>query len=129
MIKIAALFVGGGFGTLLRYFMSSGSQRLVNTGFPVGTITINLSGSFLIGLLWALAGTFNVSPNFRAFIFIGVLGGYTTFSTFMLENLNLLRGSEIKAAVVNLLFSNFAGLALVFIGYYIGVFMISLLRG
>ena len=62
----------------------------------------------------------NFSPNLRAFVFIGFLGGYTTFSTYMLENLNLLRGNEIKAAVTNILLSNIAGLLLVAAGFMLG---------
>lgn len=129
MIKILALFAGGGIGTLCRYFISSQSGRLVESGFPVGTTVVNLSGSFAIGFLWALMELINISPNLRAFIFIGFLGGYTTFSTYMLENLSLLRGNEMKAVVTNILFSNIAGLLLVIAGFFLGRYCINFLRG
>lgn len=128
-MKILALFAGGGIGTLCRYFISSQSGRFAESGFPVGTIVVNLSGSFAIGFLWALMELINISPNLRAFIFIGFLGGYTTFSTYMLENLSLLRGNEMKAVVTNILFSNIAGLLLVIAGFFLGRYCINFLRG
>jgi len=71
----------------------------------------------------------NISPNLRAFVFIGFLGGYTTFSTYMLENLSLLRGNEVKAVLTNILFSNIAGLLLVIAGFFLGRYCINFLRG
>jgi len=129
MIKILALFTGGGIGTLCRYFVSSQSGRLVESGFPIGTTIVNLSGSFIIGFLWALMELMNFSPNLRAFVFIGFLGGYTTFSTYMLENLSLLKGNEVKAMLTNILFSNIAGLLLVVAGFFLGRYCINFLRG
>lgn len=129
MIKILALFAGGGLGTLCRYFVSSQSGRLMGSGFPVGTTIVNLSGSFVIGFLWAVMELTNISPNLRAFVFIGFLGGYTTFSTYMLENLSLLRGNELKAVLSNILFSNIAGLFLVIAGFFLGRYFINFLRG
>ena len=129
MIKILALFTGGGLGTLCRYFVSSQSGRLMGSGFPAGTAMVNLSGSFIIGFLWAMMELTNISPNLRAFVFIGFLGGYTTFSTYMLENLSLLRGNEVKAVLTNILFSNIAGLLLVVTGFFLGRYCINFLRG
>lgn len=129
MTKLLALFLGGGLGTLCRYFVSSQSGRLAGSGFPVGTTVVNLSGSFAIGFLWALVEMSNISPNLRAFVFIGFLGGYTTFSTYMLENLSLLKGNEIKAVLSNILFSNTAGLFLVVAGFFLGRYFFNFLRG
>ncbi len=129
MIKILALFLGGGAGTLTRYFVSSHSSRMIESGFPFGTTIVNVSGSFLVGFLWALMESTSISPNLRAFILIGFLGGYTTFSTYMLENLSLLRGNEMKAVITNILFSNIAGLFLVVAGFFLGRYCINFLRG
>jgi CrcB protein len=129
MEKAIALFFGGGLGTIVRYFISSRSARIFDSGFPVGTTVINLSGSFVIGFLWALMEYLNISPNMRAFVFIGFLGGYTTFSTFMMENLNLFRGNEIKSMLSNILISNVFGLILVFTGFVMGRYLITLIRG
>lgn len=129
MVKLLALFLGGGAGTLTRYFVSSHSSRMIESGFPFGTTVVNVSGSFIIGFLWAFMELVNMSPNLRAFIFIGFLGGYTTFSTYMMENLNLLRGGETKAMMTNILLSNIAGLVLVVAGFFIGRYFVNFLRG
>jgi len=127
--KLLLLFAGGGAGTVFRYLVSSYSGRLVQSGFPVGTAVVNLSGSFLIGLLWAMTDVMNISPNLRALVFIGFIGGYTTFSTFMIENLNLIRSSEVKGMVMNLLLNNILGLVLVIAGFMFGKYFINLMRG
>ena len=127
--KLIWLFAGGGIGTLLRYYISSSSNRFFSSGFPFGTTIINLSGSFVIGLLWSLMEFVDMSPNFRAFLFIGFLGGYTTFSTFMLENLNLMRNNEIKGMIANIFISNVLGIILVIAGFVLGRYCINLIRG
>ena len=127
--KLLLLFAGGGAGTVLRYLVSSSSNRFFSSGFPVGTTIVNLSGSFVIGLLWSLMEFIDISPNLRAFLFIGFLGGYTTFSTFMLENLNLMRSSEIKGMIANIIISNVLGIILVIAGFVLGRYCINLIRG
>ena len=79
----------------------------------------------MIVFLWAIVEMSSISPNLRAFIFIGFLGGYTTFSTYMLENLSLLKGNEIKAVLTNILFSNIAGLLLVVAGLFLGKYFLN----
>lgn len=128
MVKILSLFIGGGLGTICRYYLSSRSTRLFNTTFPIGTTIVNLTGSFIIGFLWAITEIANVSSTTRAFIFIGFLGGYTTFSTFMLENLNLIRGNESKTAIFNILFNNVVGVILVLLGFILGKSLINFFR-
>ena len=127
--RLILLFAGGGAGTVLRYLISSFSGRLFSSGFPIGTAVVNLSGSFAIGLLWSLTEFINVSPNLRAFVFIGFIGGYTTFSTFMLENLNLMRNNEIKGMIANIIVSNVLGIILVIAGFVLGRYCINLIRG
>lgn len=91
-------------------------------------MAVNLLGCFTIGFLWNIFENFAYSPNIRVFIFIGILGAFTTFSTFGLESFNLIREGEIKYAVLNILVSNIAGLALVFIGYIASKYLFILLR-
>ncbi len=91
MDKYILLATGGAIGTVLRYSMSGLTYRMVNSVFPWGTIFVNLTGSFAIGLLWGVFEVQNISSNMRSFIFIGILGGFTTFSTYALESLNLFR--------------------------------------
>ncbi len=116
-MKILLIGIGGALGSILRYFVSGLDYRFSNGIFPVGTLVVNLSGSLLIGFLWALFEQVAISSNIRMFIFIGILGGYTTFSTFTLESFNLLRDNERAIALTNILLSNFLGVLFVFIGY------------
>jgi CrcB protein len=128
MLKYILLATGGAIGTILRYSMSGLTYRLVNSVFPWGTIVVNLTGSFAIGLLWGFFEINNISSNMRNFIFIGVLGGFTTFSTYALESLSLFRDGELKLAMTNLLISNICGLILVFAGFMLSKFIINLIK-
>ncbi|UCH44126.1 MAG: fluoride efflux transporter CrcB [Nitrospiraceae bacterium] len=128
MSKIFLLASGGAIGTVLRYSLSGFTYRFVSGVFPWGTLLVNLAGSFVIGLLWGLFEIDNFSTNVRHFIFIGILGGFTTFSTFTLESLNLFRDGEIKLALSNILASNIFGLLLVLAGFIISKYLVHILR-
>ena len=117
MIKILYVMLGGALGSLARYSVSGWVFRFYQGTFPLGTMAVNLAGSFLIGFLWGFWEARNLSPNIRSFIFIGILGGFTTFSSFSLESMNLLRGGEIKYALINIFGTNLLGLVLVFAGF------------
>ncbi len=117
MIKILLLLSGGALGTLARYSVSGWVHRLFESSFPYGTLAVNLIGSFIIGLLWGLVENSTLSSNTRTFVFIGILGGFTTFSSYSLETLNLFRDGEIKLALANVLANNVLGLVLVVAGY------------
>jgi CrcB protein len=117
MIKLFLIATGGALGTLGRYALSGFAQRSVTFIFPIGTLAVNLIGSFVIGLLWGLFETSTLSPQIRTFLFVGVLGGFTTFSSFSLETLNLLRDGEVKLALLNILLNNVGGIGLAFLGF------------
>jgi CrcB protein len=117
LMKILFAGAGGALGAVLRYVVSGLDYRFSGGVFPVGTLIVNLSGSLLIGFLWGVFEQAAVSSNVRVFIFIGVLGGYTTFSTFALENFSLMRDGEINIALLNILLSNAGGILLVYAGY------------
>ena len=108
--------------------MSGLTYRMVNSVFPWGTMVVNLTGSFAIGLLWGFFEIQNISSNMRNFLFIGILGGFTTFSTYALESLNLFRDGEIKLAMTNMLISNICGLILVFAGFVLSKYIINLIK-
>jgi CrcB protein len=117
MIKLLFLTAGGAIGTLSRYAVSGLAHTLFGSDFPYGTLSVNLLGSFTVGLLWGLFESESLSPASRSFVFIGFLGGFTTFSTYSLETLNLLRDGQVKFALMNILLHNFLGLVLVFGGF------------
>lgn len=116
-MKFMYIILGGGTGALVRYLLSTFIQNSSNKIFPFGTLVVNLTGCFLIGFLFALSEKFTISSNIRLFLFVGLLGGYTTFSSFGLETFNLLKQLEYKYAIINFLLSNFLGLLLVFAGF------------
>ena len=97
MLAVAA---GGALGSLARYLLSGQVGRLLGIGFPWGTLAVNILGSFVMGVLVELlAVRWSVSPELRAFLTVGILGGFTTFSAFSLEVVVLLeRGQTVAAA-------------------------------
>ena len=128
MINLVYVATGGAVGSVLRYTLSGMVQKASAGVFPWGTMFVNLAGSFLIGLLWGFFEHEDMSPNARNFIFTGVLGGFTTFSTFALENFHLFRDGEIKFAFANIFASTFIAILLAFAGFLISRYMINILR-
>ncbi|HEY3289698.1 MAG TPA: fluoride efflux transporter CrcB [Anaerolineae bacterium] len=125
MTRVLLILIGGGIGAVMRYWLSLLVLQYSGPTFPMGTLVVNLSGSFIIGIL---AGVFErtvVPPDLRAFLQTGVMGGYTTFSSFGLETTQLLRSGELSLATVNVLASNLGGLALVFAGFAVSQFVLS----
>ncbi len=112
------LFValGGAFGATLRYLLSGFINRYFETSFPTGTLGVNLIGCFAVGLLWEPLAHTALSPQIRTFFLIGVLGAFTTFSTYGIESVNLVRAGELRLALVNLILSNVLGIAFVLLG-------------
>ena len=101
------VMLGGAFGTLARYAVSVLALP-ISRELPWGTIIINVTGSFLIGLFGTLTlahGRYPVSENLRLFVMIGFCGGYTTFSSFSLQTLDLLRSGAVLRAGANILAS------------------------
>jgi len=125
MLKFLLIGLGGAIGAVARYIVSGIDYKWSFGIFPVSTLIVNLSGSFVIGFLWGLFEVFAVSSNMRMFIFIGILGGFTTFSTFALENFNLLKDGERNIAFLNILISNMLGIGLVFAGYLIAKLVVN----
>ncbi len=109
--------IGGGMGAALRHGLFVLVQGMTAGEFPAGTMVVNLSGSLFIGLLWGLLQDVHLSPEFRLFIFTGLLGGFTTFSSFTRETAQLIKVGQIKEAVLYLGASNILGILLVFVGF------------
>lgn len=114
--------LGGFLGSVARFVVAGFFNRLSPIlAFPVGTLAVNLLGCFLIGLLHGLAESRNIlGTDTRIFLFIGVLGGFTTYSTFGFESLALLRDGEFFRTSANILLHVIAGLAAVWIGDTLG---------
>ena len=86
MNMLVAIAIGGAVGALGRHFVNVAMGSLLGTGFPWGTVTVNIVGSFLMGvLIHMMALSWNVSPEMRALLTVGALGAFTTFSTFSLD--------------------------------------------
>ncbi len=119
MLKIIYLLAGGALGSLSRYLVSGFVHTVAKGIFPWGTLLVNASGSFVIGLAWGLFELRDISPQARMFIFVGFLGGYTTFSTYALETLNLVREGDMGMAALNILLNNLLALVFVFAGYFL----------
>ncbi|MCK5494364.1 MAG: fluoride efflux transporter CrcB [Candidatus Omnitrophica bacterium] len=118
MLRFFVVAAGGAIGALLRYIVSGIGYRLSSSVLPISTLFINVIGSLGIGFLWGIFERFAISPNVRVFIFIGILGSYTTFSTFSLETFNLLRDGEYRIAFINVIFSVILSIGAVFMGYF-----------
>lgn len=120
-MKILYLCLAGAAGTLARYGLAGIVQHRMGSGFPWGTVVVNLVGCFLVGLLWQLAESrVALHPDTRTAIFIGFMGAFTTFSTYMLETQGLLRDTEWGYALGNLALQNGLGLVAVVVGIWIG---------
>ncbi len=110
--------LGGALGSLLRYAIQGWVQRLSGSVFPVGTLVVNITACFVIGFLAGFfAGPHLIREEYRVALTVGVLGGYSTFSTFGLESFNLLNDREFGLAAGNMVASCAVGFAAVWLGY------------
>ena len=121
MQKTIYIALAGLVGTLLRYWVSGFVARRYGETFPWGTMTVKLLGCLVTGAVFFLTEErFLVSPALRAVILIGLLGGFTTFSSYGLQTFTLLRDGELGLAILNVAASNILGLFMVWVGYSLG---------
>ena len=116
MPTILYIAIGGAAGAMLRYSISAYAYRNFHGPLPWGTLAVNLVGCFAIGVLWNVFENLAHSPNTRALIFIGILGAFTTFSTFGLELLTLIRAGSLGMAALYVSLSSLLGIFLVWLG-------------
>jgi CrcB protein len=128
MRHLLLIGLGGALGALLRYGLAGLVHQWSGSGFPWGTLVVNLTGCFVIGLLWAMADEGLLDPRLQTFVFIGLLGAFTTFSTYGLETVHLLRDGAFGPAVWNIALSNGLGIPLVLTGLFLGRYLLTLLR-
>ena len=118
MGNIIWIGMGGFVGAVMRYLISGYIQNITRAaGFPYGTLTVNVVGSFIIGLVfYYLETNSSIDPQTRVFVLVGVLGAFTTFSTFSIETFDLFQGGQIVRAFVNLGAHGLLGLLAVWSG-------------
>lgn len=115
--RLVWLSLAGALGTLTRYGLGGFVQRLHETSFPWGTLFVNLLGCFLFGFFWSLAEErFLISSETRLIVLVGFMGAFTTFSSYIFEASQMLRGSEWLLAAINFTTQNFLGFLSLFIG-------------
>ncbi len=96
MLGMFSVFIGGGIGALLRYLICSFYAKSCSVGFPYHTFAINVIGSFILGFfIYAFNTKTGVDTNFKLFLTVGICGGFTTFSTFSVESLHLLKQGRV----------------------------------
>src|SRR5271169_2785920 len=121
MTKYWVVGLGGFLGSILRFWLGGYISNRMGARFPYGTFVINVTGSFLIGLVVTLlAERTHWNPNLRYLIPIGFIGGYTTFSTFELETFQSFRDGELLSAFLNVILSVGVGFIAVWLGVIAG---------
>ena len=120
MEKVLFIGLGGFLGSIARYFLSTAVYRAAGESFPYGTLVVNILGCFVIGFLMTIfQERFVAQPNLRLFIVVGILGGFTTFSSFSFETFALIRAGNFIEAGANAVFSLVGCLVATWCGYFI----------
>lgn len=117
MTLLLAIGIGGGLGSIGRFLVSIWMQHRFSPRYPWATFLVNMSGSFLIGVAFGLGDTGSYSGDVLTFLVTGVLGGFTTFSTFSVENLKLLEDGRVGTFLFNVVYQVLGGLVLAVAGY------------
>lgn len=121
MDRVLFIGLGGFLGSIARYFLSTAVYRAAGESFPYGTLLVNILGCFIIGFLMTIfQERFVAQPNLRLFIIVGILGGFTTFSSFSFETFALIRAGNFIEAGANAVFSLVGCLVATWCGYFIG---------
>ena len=122
MMRLVMIFLGGGLGSVLRYLVTGWVSRLDGSSFPTGTLVVNITGCMAIGFLASLwTGPQMIREEYRLAVLIGVLGGFTTFSTFGWETFSLANDRQFLLATLNVLISNGAGLFAAWLGSRVAI--------
>jgi len=116
MINLLWVAAGGALGAVLRYLVSIQIAAETATRFPWGTLTVNMLGCLVIGVMWSVTEQKTASEGVLLFLMVGLIGSFTTFSTYGLEGIQLIQSGKLMAGFAYVLVSNIAGLLLVIIG-------------
>ena len=119
-MTLLVVAVGGALGSVARYLFSTAVLRATGSLFPVGTFAVNVTGCFVFGLIAGAAEQrVQLAPEMRMFLLVGILGGFTTFSSYAFESFALVRDGQFAAAAINIAGQVVAGLAGMWAGYVI----------
>lgn len=116
MTNILWVAAGGAIGAILRYVISMKIAAETGGGFPWGTLTVNMVGCLVIGLMWSVTEHKTTSDGLLLFLMVGLIGSFTTFSTYGLEGIQLIQSGKLMAGGSYIILSNVAGLLLVIFG-------------
>ncbi|NOX87061.1 MAG: fluoride efflux transporter CrcB [Chlorobi bacterium] len=119
ILKVLLISIGGSIGAVFRYLIFVLFEKSTTSTFPWPTLVINITGAFVIGFLWGWFDRLYVAPGIRMLIFIGILGSFTTFSTFAFDVFSLVHDGQIKNVIFYILGTNILGIGLAFVGFYI----------
>lgn len=116
---LLAVALGGALGSLLRYFVAGAVQSATWPGFPWGIFVVNITGGLAMGIIVELSALkLNLTPEIRAFLTVGILGGYTTFSTFSLDSALLIERGDYSGAALYVVGSALLSILALFIGLW-----------
>jgi CrcB protein len=117
---LLAVGVGGGIGALIRYFVAGAIQSAAWPGYPWGIFVVNITGGFVMGLIVELSALkISLTPEMRAFLTTGILGGYTTFSTFSLDSVLLIERGQYGTAAIYVVGSTLLSILALFAGLWL----------
>lgn len=119
MGNVFAVALGGALGSAARYLIAILTEKVISLHFPLSTFLVNIIGSLVIGFCWSYFDRIHISHEFRLFLFTGILGGFTTFSTLTRETVQFFKAGEPYHALSYLLLSNAFGVVAVLLGFYI----------
>lgn len=117
LYPVILVFLGGGIGATLRYGVN---QAFLGSSFPISTLLVNVLGSLLLGLLWSLTKSADISPAILMFVGVGVLGGFTTFSGYSLESMKLIEANQHFYLLGSVLANNVLGFGFCAVGLFLG---------
>ncbi len=121
MLQAISIAAGGAVGALLRFWASNGVHAMLGRSFPYGTLSVNILGSLIMGFLYVMfLERMTVEPEVRAALLVGLLGAFTTFSTFSIETLNLIEQADYLKAVINMVLSVLGCVLAAWIGLKLG---------
>ena len=116
LLQIVALAAAGAVGTLLRVGCTTAAVKLFGPSFPWGTLAANVIGSFVFGVIYALSRSRGITPEQETVLLVGLLGGFTSYSSFAFQSVALLESGRAATAVAYMAFTNVAGLVAVWAG-------------